>query len=92
MQKKINNEDCSNYKRLYFEFRNKIELEFHIGRILYYDAATIDRTRESNKGVMTVRKYSFLLANGSHKYIRELYVFAKYGNFVLNIQNFEKTP
>ena len=49
-------------------------------------------TRESNKGVMTVRKYSFLLANSSHKYIWELYVLAKYGNFVLNIQNFEKTP
>ena len=41
---------------------------------------------------MTVRKYSFLLANSSHKYIWELYVLAKYGNFVLNIQNFEKTP
>ena len=41
---------------------------------------------------MTVRKYSFLLANSSHKSIWELYVLAKYGNFVLNIQNFEKTP
>ena len=41
---------------------------------------------------MTVWKYSFLLTNSSHKYIWELYVLAKYGNFVLNIQNFEKTP
>ena len=41
---------------------------------------------------MTIRKYSFLLANSSHKYIWELYLLAKYGNFVLNIQNFEKTP
>ena len=49
-------------------------------------------TRESNKGVMTVRKYSFLLGNNSHKYIKELYVLVKYGNFVLDIQNFEKTP
>ena len=48
--------------------------------------------RESNKGVMTVRKYSFLLANNSHKSIWELYVLEKYGNFALNIQNFEKTP
>ena len=50
-----------------------------------------DLTRESNKGVMKVRKYSFLLVNSSHKYIWELYIFAKYGNFVLNLQNFEKT-
>ena len=48
--------------------------------------------RESNKRVMTVRKYSFLLANSSHKSIWELYVLTKYGNFVLNIKNFEKTP
>ena len=41
---------------------------------------------------MTVRKYSLLLANSSHKSIWELYILAKYGNFVLNIQNFEKTP
>ena len=39
---------------------------------------------------MTIRKYSFVLANSSHMYIWELYVFAKYGNFVLNIQNFWK--
>ena len=56
------------------------------------DNAFIAKIRESNKRVMTVRKYSFLLANSSHKYIWELYVFAKYGNFVLNIQNFEKLP
>ena len=30
--------------------------------------------RESNTGVMKVRKYSFLLANSSHKSIWELYV------------------
>ena len=46
--------------------------------------------RESNKGAMTVRKYSFLLVNSSHNYICELYVLARYGNFVSNIQNFEK--
>ena len=34
-------------------------------------------TRESNKGVMRVRKYSFLLANSSHKSIWELYVLEK---------------
>ena len=50
------------------------------------------RNRESNKGVMKVRKFSFLLANSSHKSLSELYILAKYGNFVLNIQNFEKTP
>ena len=55
------------------------------------NALIVKFTRESNKGVMTVRKHSFLLANSSHKYIWELYVLAKYGNFVLNIQNFEKT-
>ena len=47
-------------------------------------------TRESTKGVMTVRKYCFLLANSSHKYIWELYILAKYWNFILNVQNFEK--
>ena len=48
--------------------------------------------RESNKRVMTARKYSFLLADSSHKVIWELYILAKYGNFSLNIQSFEKTP
>jgi len=50
---------------------------------------SIVKVRESNKGVVTVRKYIFLLANSSHKYIWELHVLAKYGNFVLNNQNFE---
>ena len=45
-----------------------------------------------NLNFMNYGKYPFLLANSSHKYIWELYVLAKYGNFVLNIQNFEKTP
>ena len=46
--------------------------------------------RESNKGVMTVRKYSFILGNSSHKSIWGLYVLAKYGNFVLNIKILKK--
>ena len=52
----------------------------------YWLSCWLLQGRESNKEVMTVRKYSFLLANSSHKSIRELYVLAKYGNFVLNIQ------
>ena len=32
--------------------------------------------RESNKGVMNFRKYSFVLANSPHKSIWELYVLA----------------
>ena len=57
-----------------------------------YTLSYMTKSRESNKGVMTVRKYSFLLANSSHKYIWELYVLARYENFVSSIQNFEKTP
>ena len=40
-------------------------------------SSLIGGTRESIKGVMTVRKYSFLLANSSQKYKWELYVLAK---------------
>ena len=63
-----------------------IRLQFTVAKALHLHC-----TRESNKGVMTVLKYSFLLANSFLKYKWEIYILPKYGNFVLNIQNFEKT-
>ena len=49
------------------------------------------RVEKVTKEKWQLENIPFLLANSSHKYIWELFVLAKYGNFVLNIQNFEKT-